>query len=596
MTVTAEVPLITTAAALCLVALLLTVHERISRRATWLPAVALIAGAVAVGAPLVLAPFIDPTRTAGVLWEWSAAGGPTIHASYRFDGVAVIATAVGAAYAVAALFGAHRATRRHALLPGALLAIGIAFGALAVTEDLIAASVVLGILAAFTVLGAVAVAPLPATTRVAAYLAVGLEFFVLAALLVSRAGGASYRFDAILPTAVSPGVVLAGGVGAALFAGLYPFVPWRYERAQARAAEREPLRGIITMSAGAGATLVLLRLVGVTRADVTSIPLPQLSDPVRFASVLAIAVLVALAALRGRAIPRRGLVIGGTLALLIALYPALHWSHLVLLAMIATVVYAAAVSLAVPERWEVVRYDVTLAAIWVAIALGTPVGVAGALFLLVADAFGAVAASIWMPPHRAYLATAAGATLSVSGLLVILIGAVNATDAAAVALALFAMLAILALVLTHVGRRLDLASVPLELDAAAATVAVLGTVLLALLLALPLYQGVTVVAGRPFAPAVAGAGLFVPAIAAIATLLVVVARSIRPFAPDLTPFATRLRAVVAVADPVPAGLATFRALDQVASRSSDGFAAIERRAGVWLAAGLIVVLLVWSVR
>ena len=201
-----------------------------------------------------------------------------------------------------------------------------------------------------------------------------------------------------------------------------------------------------------------------------------------------------------------------------------------------------------------------------------------------------------MPPHRAYLATAAGATLSVSGLLVILIGAVSATDTVATALALFAMLAILALVLTHVGRRLDLASVPLELDAAAATVAVLATVLLALLLALPLYQGVTVVAGRAFAPVVASAGLFVPAIAAVATLFVVVARSIRPFAPDLTPFAARLRAVVAVADPVPAGLATFRALDFVASRSSDGFAAIERRGGVWLAAGLIVVLLVWSVR
>ena len=596
MTVTAEVPLITTAAALCVVALLLTLHERIARRATWLPAVALIAGAVAVGAPLVLAPFVDPTRAGGVLWEWSAAGGPTIHASYRFDGVAVIATAVGAAYAVAALFGAHRTTRRHALLPGALLAIGIAFGALAVTEDLIAASVVLGILAALTVLGAVAVAPLPATTRVAAYLAVGLEFFVLAALLVSRAGGASYRFDAILPTAVSPGVVFAGAVGAALFAGLYPFVPWRYERAQARAAEREPLRGIITMSAGAGATLVLLRLVGVTRADVTSIPLPSLSDAVRVGSVLTIAVLVALAALRGRAIPRRGLVIGGTFASLVALYPALHWSHLVLFAVIATVAYAAAVSLAVPERWEVVRYDVTLAAIWAAIALGTPVGVAGALFLLVADAFGTVATSIWMPPHRAYLATAAGATLSVSGILVILIGAVSATDAVASALALFAMLAILALVLIHVGRRLDLASVPLELDAAAATVAVLATVLLSLLLALPLYQGVTVVAGRPFAPAVAGAGLFVPAIGAVATLLVVVARSIRPFAPDLTPFATRLRAVVAVADPVPAGLAIFRALDLVASRSSDGFAAIERRGGVWLAAGLIGAVLVWSVR
>jgi len=148
----------------------------------------------------------------------------------------------------------------------------------------------------------------------------------------------------------------------------------------------------------------------------------------------------------------------------------------------------------------------------------------------------------------------------------------------------------------NVGRRLNVATVPLELDAASATVAFLATVLLALLLSVPLYQGVTVVVGRPFAPAVAGAGLFVPAIAAIATLLVVVARSIRPFVPDLTPFALRLRGLIAVADPVPAGLAVFGALDIAASRTSDTFAALERRGGVWLATALIIVLLVWSAR
>lgn len=597
MTVTAEVPLVCSAAALCVVAVLLALHERTGRRWSWIALIALGSGIAAVAAPILVGSLVDPARAGGhALWEWSAAGGPTILASYRFDGVAQIGVAVGAAYTVAALFGARRMTRRHPLLPGALLAIGLVFIALAVTEDLIAASVVLGVLGALTVLGTVAVAPLPATTRVAAYLAVGIEFFVLAALLVSRSGGASFRFDAILPTAVSPGVMLACSIGAALFAGLYPFVPWRYERAQARAAEREPLRGVVTMSAGAGATLVLLRLIGVTRADVSMIALPHLPDGLRFGAVLGIAALVAAVALQHRTLPRRAMVIGGSLAGLLAIYPALHWSHLVLIAVLATILYASAVSLALPEQWEAVRYDVTLAAVWIAIALGTPVAIAGALFLLVADALGALAGSFWMPPHRTYLTVIAGATLSVSGLLAIAVGAFEAADPIAAGLGVAAAIAILGLVLVHVGRQLDVAAVPLELDAAAAAAAFLATVLLALLLAVPLYQGVTVVVGRPFAPAVSGAGLFVPAIAALATLLVVIARSLRPFVPDPTAFAGHLRELVGVFDPVPAGLTLFRVLDIATSRTTGAFSALERRGGVWLATGLIVILLAWSVR
>ena len=597
MTVTAEVPLICSVAALCAVALLLAYHERTGRHKGWIVTVALAMGVGAVITPLLFAPLIDPSQTIGhLLWVWSAAGGPTVHASYRIDGLAVIGVAVGTGYAVAALLGARRMSRRHPLLPGALLAIGLVFFALMVTEDLIAATIVLGILAALTVLGTVAVAPLPATTRVAAYLAMGIEFFVLAALLVSRLGVTSYRFDSILPTAVSPGVLLACSIGAALFAGLYPFVPWRYERAQARAAEREPLRGVVTMLAGIGATIVLLRLIGAIRADVTTIALPHLSSELRAALLVAIAILVGIALVRRQGVPGRAAAIGGTLAVLVVIYPALHWSHLVLVAALTTVLYAGAVSLALPEQWDVVRHDITLAAMWVAIALGTPVAIAGALFLLVTDALGAIAESVWMPPHRVYVAVIAGATLSVSGLSVIGIGALAAGDPGAQGIALVTTFAIIALVLIHVGRRLNVAMVPLELDAAAATVAFLLAILLALLLSVPLYQGVTVVVGRPFDPDVTGAGLFVPAIAAVATLLVVVARSIRPFVPDLSPFVQQLRGIIAVADPVPAGLAVFGALDVAASRVSDAFAVVERRGGVWLATGLIVVLLVWSVR
>jgi hypothetical protein len=47
---------------------------------------------------------------------------------------------------------------------------------------------------------------------------------------------------------------------------------------------------------------------------------------------------------------------------------------------------------------------------------------------------------------------------------------------------------------------------------------------------------------------------------------------------------------------VPAGAATFRALERAVTIASAGFAVFEQRAGVWLAAVLIVALLVWSTR
>ena len=126
MTVTAEVPLVCSAAALSVVAVLLALQERAGRRWSWLTLVALASGVVAVAAPLFAAQLVDLSRAGGhALWEWSAAGGPTVQASYRFDGLAVIGLAVGSAYTVAALFGARRMTRRHQLLPGALLAMGL---------------------------------------------------------------------------------------------------------------------------------------------------------------------------------------------------------------------------------------------------------------------------------------------------------------------------------------------------------------------------------------------------------------------------------------------------------------------------------------
>ena len=588
---TAELPLICTAAALALVALSLS----LGRRPAAVRIFAIVLALLATAAPLVLATLIEPSRAAGrALWEWSAAGGPTIQASYQFDGIAAIGVAVGAAYTGAGLFGVARTARRHPLLPSAVLALGLVFSALAVTEDLIAGTVILGALASITILAALAVAPLPATTRLAAYLAVGVQFFVLSALLISRFGGASFRFDAIVASAVSPGAILAASVGAALFAGLYPFIPWRFA-AQLRDPELERLRGVITMPAGVGAALLLLRLLGTTRGDLGAILLPDIAVGWRLGVAILI-VAVGAAAWRDRRPPVRGVVAGGVLLGLLLAYPALHWSHLMIVAALLSVLYAAAVSLAVPEQWEVVRYDVTLAAFWIALAVGTPTAVAAGLFILVADAVAALAEAVWTQRYGSYTVIIAGAAATVSGLIVIALGSLEAMDSGAQGLAIAAVLAIAALVLIHVGQRLDLAEVPLALDGLAAAAAAGGTALVGLLVAVPVYQGVTTAFGRPFAPSVAAAALAFPAIVAVATVLVVVARSLRPFVPDLAPLAERLHVGAAIADPVPAGYAAFAVLDAAMSRTTALFNLFERRAGVWIAMLMIVGILVWSVR
>jgi hypothetical protein len=591
MLVTAELPLICSAAALALVAaaLVLAPRSTIARR------IAILLALAATAAPLILASFIDPAHAAGrALWEWSAAGGPTVQASYRFDGIAAIGVAVGSAYAAAGLFGAARATERHRLLPVAILTIGLVLFVAAVTEDLIAGIVVLGVLASLTILATLAVAPLPAGTRLAAYLAVGIQFFVLAALLISRHGGASFRFDAIAPGAISPGSVLAASIGAALFAGLYPFIPWRF-RAQLRGVELERLRGIVTMPAGIAATFLLLRLLGATRADPTGISLPELAPELRAIAAIGALLITAGLTVRRRHVPARPVAIAFAMTTMLVGYPALHWSHLILAAVILSVLYGAAVSLALPEQWDVVRYDVVLAAFWIGLAVGTPLAIAGALFILVADAASALAESVWESPLGAYILVIAGSAATVTGLIVMFAGALDAADRGAQGLAIAGLLAIGALVLVHVGRRVEVADVPVAVDALAAAAAAGAAALVGLLVTVPLYQGVTVSLGRQFAPAIETPFGF-PAAVAVATLLVVVARSVRPFMPDLAPFAVRLRAAIAFADPVPAGQAAFGALDAVASRTTATFNLLEQRAGVWLATVLIIVVLVWSVR
>ena len=587
---TAELPLIASAVALALLALGLLLVPR-SRAAAYAAAVLAV---LAVGAPLVLVTVIDPARAAGrALWEWSAAGGPSIHASYRFDGIAAIGVSVGAAYAAAGLFGSSRAGRRHALLPGAILALGLVFFALAVTEDLIAGTVVLGVLASITVLATLAVAPLPATTRLAAYLAVGVQFFVLAALLLSRFGGASFRFDAIPARAVSPGALLAASIGAALFAGLYPFIPWRF-RLQLRGPELERLRGLITMPAGVGASLLLFRLLGTTRGDVTSFALPAIPAEWRGAAAILAIVPMAIGVSRDGRVSARHAAVAALLVGLVVAYPVLLWTELILIAGLLSVLYAAAVSLALPEQWEVVRHDVTLAALWIAFALGTPTAIAGGLLVLVADALATLAESI--RDHEEPVIVVAGSAATVTGLIVIGVGSLAAADPGARVLAVVDLLAIAALVLVHVARRLERAVTPLAGDGLAAVAAFASTTLVGLLVAIPAHEAATVAFGRPFGDDIARTPIDFLAAVASATLLVFVARSLRPFMPDPAPFATRLQRAIAIADPVPAGHAAFAALDVIASRATATFGLFEERAGVWLATLLTIAVLVWSVR
>ncbi|HET8569951.1 MAG TPA: hypothetical protein VFM93_13305 [Candidatus Limnocylindria bacterium] len=591
---TAEVPLIAVAIFLVLVATILALPRR---RVPWRARAALAVGAVGAFVPLLAFPFRDPARSSGTaLWEWSAAGGPTVHASYRFDGLAAVVMFATIGYTIAGLLGVQRASRRHQLLPALVLATGFVSIALAVTDDLIAASVALGVLAALTAFAELIVAPATASARLAAFFAIGVQSFVVAALLVARYGEGAFTFDTIRPTSVSPGVILAGALGAALFAGLYPFIPWRYEGETARTPEREPLRGLLAMPAGVGATAVFIRLLGSTRGEISTFALPAAHPAASIGAVVLVLALVIPLALRRRPVPLRPLAVGALLLVLIALYPSLNFSHIVLVAALLSVAYAAAVTLAMPEQWEVVRYDVALAAVWVGLAVGTPTALAGALFLLIADATAAMLGAIWLPPHRWYIASVTAATASIGAMLAIGAGIRGAPDLPTQALAVAALAALLLLVLVNLGRELTEAFVPTELDVTGGAVAFLGSLLLALVSAPALEHALASTLARPIGPAGPSAPFAVPALVVTATLLVVVARTVRPLLPDLGAVAGGLRTIVAAVDPVPAVIALFRILEGGTGRASAVFGAFEERAGVWLATLLIVGLLVWATR
>lgn len=564
------------------------------RFARWRTPVAALGCAMAGLAPLLLFPFMRPENAHGIaLWAWSAVGGPTIQASYRLDGLATAGLAIGVLYGAAALV-ATRVVSRSELLRPALLLNTFVFIALVVTDDLVADTVVLGALAANTIFVALLVSPPTSIARVTAYLATGVQAFIVAALLLTRFGGGSFRFADIAPTSVSPGVIAAASIGAALFAGLYPFVPWGYRSEES--GERESLRGLLTMLAGVGATVVLVRIVGTTRIPLSQLGLPGVVPP----WVIALAALAVLGSLfravRRRARSRRRLIVSvAALAVLLG-YPYLHWSHVVVVACILTVAYAAAVSLALPDQWSVTRYDVTLAAAWVGIACGTPTSIAGAIAVLLGGALAALAEAFWMPPHRAYVSMLASTTMIVAGCLAVGAGALDAPDPVTIVLALVAMAAVVTLELVHVGRRLDVAAAPTDLEITGTLVAFLSAALLAILFAAPVLDTLQGAFGRPFDHALSTATYAVAAFAVVAAFLTVVAGAVRPVLPDMSGLGRRLERVVAVADPVPLAVSSFRTLERMSTAVSMVFGLFERRAGVWLALVLIVSVLVWSAR
>jgi hypothetical protein len=501
--------------------------------------------------------------------------------------------AIGALYVAAALVATTRVSARHQLLRPVILLNGLVFIILAVTDDLITDVVVLGALTATTSFIAVLVSPAAAVARITGYLAGGVQGFVVAALLISRFGGASFRFDTISPDATTPGVILAASLGAALFAGLYPFVPWGYRSKES--SERESLRGLLTTPAGLGATLVLCRLLGVTRIDLATLGLPAIISPALIAVVVA-ALALRFIIRRGKPRLRRRLVISALVLVFIQLYPFIHWSHVILVASLLTIVYTAAVSLALPEQWAISRYDVVIGALFIAMATGSPLALAGAFVVLAGGGLAAVTDAFWMPPHRSYITAMASSTVIVAGALTIAIGAFDTSDLLTAVLAAVAAVAVVGLELAHAGRRLSIAAVPADLDVSASIVSFLGTIMVVLALTLPLLGAMSDAMGRPNMRSLDDLVTLVPVIAVVATLLVVVARAVRVLLPELTAFSRRLEAIVDAADPVPIASASFRALAGSATTVSGVFAMFEERAGVWLALTLIATLLVWAVR
>jgi len=548
---------------------------------------------VAIGCalPIALDRFIDPARSSGrALWEWSAVGGPTIQASYRFDDLAAVAIALTVAFTGAALAVAGRSERRHPALAALILALGLVSIALVITDDLVAAIVVLAVVAIITGLALFAVAPGAATGRAAGYLSVGIQAWVLAALLISRQGSPTFVLARIPPEAISAGAILAATLGALLFAGLYPVVAWTVGHGD---AESDPgrLGSLVTMPAGISASLLLLRTLAASDLDVAAIGLPEIGADARLALVVIVLAVVALTLARTSQLPRRPLGIGAIVIVVLLALPLAGWAHLVLAAAILTTAYAAVVSLAMPEQWEMVRSDLGLVALWIGIATASPLAIAGGIVALFARAAVTLAGTLALVPHRDYMTFVAGSAVFLVGAIAAGAGAASSGDLGLALLGSFASALLVALEVVQVGRRYRIVAVPRDLDVASGAAAALVATLAAVL-AVPL----TAVVREQLSSSVAVLPGQVAIIAIAAAAAAILARTVRPLLPYFETVAERSTPAMRALDPAPLAIGAFRVIEGTATRSSAAFAVFERRGGVWLATALIVALLVWSVR
>ena len=583
----AELPLIVSAAALATSALIFFSPR--AGRGYHVVATALVV--VAAALPLVLQPFVDPSRAAGrALWEWSAVGGPSVEAAYRVDGLSAFAIAMAVAYSGAALALTARVERRHPALAALVCALAFMSIALVVTDDLVAATVVLAIVAMLTSLALLAVAPVAATARATAYLSLGVQCWALAALLISRQGSPTFALSRIPADAITSGAIVAATLGALLFAGLYPVVAWTPGGDE---GESDPGRvgSLITMPAAIAASLLLLRTITASDLDVTRIALPEVGADARLALAVVVLAAVASAVVRSRVLPRRALGVGATLLVLTAAYPAIGWSETVLAAAILTTAYAAVVSLALPEQWETVRSDLGLVALWIGIATGSPLGVAGGAIALLVRAASALTSALWLPPHRDYVVFVTGSAVFLVGAIAAGIGAATSADALTAVVGTLAALLLLGLEVVQLGRRFRSVAVPRDLDLASALVAALVAFASAVALV-----PAAAVSGSVLSLRVELTPFAVVAIATAAVLIAVLARTLRPILPYFEALAERSGPVMRALDPAPIAIGTFRIVEAAAGGGSAAFGAFERGAGVWVAGALIVALLLWAVR
>lgn len=563
-----------------------------SRAYAW---IALGSATIAGLAPLfAVERFVGGPAAGRALWEWSAAGGPVVHATYHVDALALVGAAAVTLVTAAALQVVFAMRPRSPLLAPLILAQGFALLILVAVNDLVAGTLIAGTVAALTVAVGLLVAPAPAAARLAAALAFGVESLGVAALLAARFGIGTFDLDSIPSAAIGPGVLAMTALAGTLFCGLYPFVPWRYERQTAQVTSLGALRGALVFPTGIAVTVLALRLIAATRESPVTFPLPEIAEGWRAAVAVALLAVTAVAVVAGPAAARRRRAITGlALLLLLAATPRLGWSHAVALLALLTVGYASVASVAIPEEWAVARFDVRLAVIWAALAAGAPLALFGALLGVVASALSLAIEVAPVAVRSRTTAQAMARVLTVLGPFVALVGLASTPDPVVGALAGAVLLWAGLLEIGHAVRvtREEGWLPPNERWYGA--LAALASALLLLVAAGPAVAR----AARDALPT-ARADWSDPALLAIGALFAALTTSVVAL-PEIARFEVAwlvgpVRRVLVAADPVPAALIAYRFVEVWSRRAGAGFAAFEDRAGVWLATLLIALTLLWA--